>query len=82
MGREIADGRGAAGSLDDGICGLLRDAFEDAPFEFWARDMSGRCIVANAAVRALGGVDVGNVVEDGNVPPVVFAAGQANNRRA
>jgi PAS domain S-box-containing protein len=77
-----ADGGGDMNALDDGVCGLLRDAFEDAPFEFWARDLTGRCIVANAATRALGGVDVGNFVEDGKVPPEVIAAWQANNRRA
>lgn len=78
MVRVTADG---GGPLDDGVCGLLSDAFEDAPFEFWARDLTGRCIVANAATRALG-VDVGNEVEDGKVPPDVIAAWQENNRRA
>lgn len=82
MVRVIAEGGGEMDSLDDGVCGLLRDAFEEAPFEFWARDPSGRCIVANAATRALGGVDVGNRVEDGNVPSEVIAAWQTNNRRA
>jgi PAS domain S-box-containing protein len=79
--RAIADGGGETDSLD-GIGALLRDAFEDAPFEFWARDLKGCCIVANAATRALGGVDVGNMVEDGNVPSEVIAAWQANNRLA
>src|SRR5689334_5801178 len=82
MVRVSADGGGDMSELDDGVCGLLSDAFEDAPFEFWARDLTGRCIVANAATRALGGVNVGNRVEDGNVPPEVIAAWQENNRRA
>lgn len=80
MGSGIADGEERA-QLYDNVSSLLSDAFEDAPFEFWARDMTGRCIVANAATRALDGVD-GNKVEDAHVPPEVIAAWQANNRRA
>ena len=81
MVRVTADGGGETSSLDDGVCGLLRDAFENAPFEFWARDMEGRCVVANAATRALNGVD-GNKVEQARVPPEVIAAWKENNRRA
>jgi PAS domain S-box-containing protein len=60
---------------------LLRDAFEDAPFEFWARDLDGVCIVANAATRALGEI-LGCKVEDAPVSPEVRESWQANNRRA
>ncbi|HSD86459.1 MAG TPA: PAS domain-containing protein, partial [Kofleriaceae bacterium] len=60
---------------------LLRDAFEDAPFEFWVRDVDGRCVVANAETRRLGGV-LGRTVEDAPVPREVIASWQSNNRRA
>src|SRR6478735_8531064 len=69
-------------ALHDNVCALLRDAFEDAPFEFWARDLSGHILVANAATRAIGGVDDGNKPEDANLPPEVIAQWQENNRRA
>jgi PAS domain S-box-containing protein len=67
--------------LTENEISLLRDAFEDAPFEFWARDMEGRCIVANAMTRARGGI-LGHKVEDAPVAPDMIAAWQANNRRA
>jgi PAS domain S-box-containing protein len=68
-------------SLKESVWSLLRDAFEDAPFEFWARDLSGRCIVANAEGRLLDGV-LGHKVEDAAVSPDMLAAWQANNQRA
>ena len=67
--------------LTDSEISLLREAFEDAPFEFWARDMDGVCVVANAAVRALGEI-YGRKVEDAPVSEEMIAAWQANNRRA
>jgi PAS domain S-box-containing protein len=67
--------------LDENARSLLRDAFEDAPFEFWARDLTGRCIVANAQTRELGEL-LGRTVEEANVPPDLSAAWQDNNRRA
>jgi two-component system CheB/CheR fusion protein len=60
---------------------LLCDAFEDAPFEFWARDLDGVCIVANAQTRRLGEI-LGRKVTDANVPPEVIESWLANNRRA
>jgi PAS domain S-box-containing protein len=67
--------------LTDDEISLLRDAFDDAPFEFWARDLEGRLIVANAAGRKLG-LELGQKVEDAPVADEVIAAWQANNRRA
>ena len=67
--------------MTDSEYSLLRDAFEDAPFEFWVRDLEGRCVVANAETRRLGG-RVGQKVEDTPVPPEVIASWQSNNRRA
>jgi PAS domain S-box-containing protein len=67
--------------LTESELSLLRDAFEDAPFEFWVRDLDGRCIIANADTRRLGGV-IGQKVEDAQVPPEVILSWQANNRRA
>lgn len=78
----VTDGGAETSSLHDKVLALLRDAFEDAPFEFWARDMDGRCVVANAESRAIGGVEVGNNVEDALVPSEVIASWHANNRRA
>ena len=67
--------------LTDNEISLLRDAFEDAPFEFWARDLDGLCVVANAATRAVGAI-LGRRVEDAEVSEEMLAAWQANNRRA
>jgi PAS domain S-box-containing protein len=67
--------------LNEHECSLLADAFEDAPFEFWVRDLDGRCVIANAIGRRLGGV-YGKRLEDAAVPPDMIAAWQANNRRA
>ena len=44
------DGDSAGSSLPEHVRALLRDAFEAAPFEFWARDLAGVCVVL-AAVR-------------------------------
>jgi len=54
-------------SLTESKLSLLRDAFEDAPFEFWARDLDGTRVVANAATRRLG-VVLGDKVGDAPVP--------------
>ena len=70
-----------ASSLSESEISLLRDAFEDAPFEFWARDLDGTCVVANATTRRLGDI-LGRKVESSPVPRDVLAAWQANNRRA
>ena len=77
----MADGRQPACSIGEHEISLLRDAFEDAPFEFWVRDLSGVCVIANAETRRLGTV-LGARVEDASVPPAVIAAWQENNRRA
>jgi two-component system CheB/CheR fusion protein len=67
--------------VDDNTLSLLRDAFEDAPFEFWARDLEARCIVSNAVGRKLGDL-VGRKVEDAPVAPEMISAWIANNQRA
>lgn len=77
----MTDRESETSSLNENERALLRDAFEDAPFEFWVRDLDGRCIVANAATRMLGTI-LGCRVEDASVPPNMIAAWQANNRRA
>ena len=71
----------ASSSLSESEISLLRDAFEDAPFEFWVRDLDGMCVIANAVTRRLGGI-IGHKVEDAPVPREMLAAWHANNRRA
>jgi PAS domain S-box-containing protein len=60
----------------------LRAALENAPFEFWVRDLEGRCIMQNAAAVKHWGERIGKRVEESNVPEDVAAVWQANNRRA
>src|SRR5262245_13839945 len=71
----------APSSVNEQERSLLRDAFEDAPCEFWVRDLSGACVVANAATRKLDNVE-GATVEEARMPPDVITAWQENNRRA
>jgi PAS domain S-box-containing protein len=66
-----------ADALDSFLSGL----FEDAPFEFWVRDATGRCIVQNAAGRRWGNL-LGALPEESPVTPQMLAAWQENNRRA
>jgi two-component system CheB/CheR fusion protein len=77
----VADGERETSSLTETDIAALRDAFEDAPFEFWIRDLAGLCVVANAGTRRLGAI-LGNKPEDAPMPPDVIAAWLANNRRA
>ncbi len=60
---------------------ILRAAFDNAPFEFWARDEDGRCVVQNAAGSKWGEL-LGLRPEESAVPPEVLATWQENNRRA
>ena len=60
----------------------LRAVFENAPFEFWVRDMEGRCILQNSAGKKHWGDRIGKRVEDSNVPEDVASLWRANNRRA
>ncbi len=60
----------------------LRAIFENAPFEFWVRDLEGRCIMQNAAGKRHWGDRIGKRVEESEVSEDVAALWQANNRRA
>src|SRR5512139_2829550 len=75
------DGDSGQSSLPEPVRALLGDAFEAAPFGFWARDLAGVCVVANAETRRLDNVG-GATVDEARVPPDVIAAWQENNRRA
>src|SRR5262249_40588790 len=55
---------------------------ESLPFDFWARDIDGRCFSQNAATRAHWGDLLGKRPEDEKLPAHVVEAWLANNRRA
>jgi PAS domain S-box-containing protein len=61
---------------------LLRATFENAPFEFWARDKNEVCILQNAALRDHWGDLLGRRPQDAGVSPEALAIWRANNRRA
>jgi PAS domain S-box-containing protein len=61
---------------------LLRAVVDNIPFEFWARDTEGRCIMENAALRQHWGSLLGQRPEDAKVSPEELAIWLANNRRA
>ncbi len=60
----------------------LRTAFDNAPFEFWARDLEGRCLMQNAAATKHWGNMLGQRLEDSAISEETRAAWEANNRRA
>ncbi len=61
---------------------LLRAVVDNAPFEFWARDTEGRCIMENKALVEHWGEMLGQRPEDADVPAEVLTVWLANNRRA
>jgi len=69
------------GALDASVDGFLREAFEDAPFEFWVRDADDRCVLQNAAAREWGDLN-GERTDESDLPAEVTAAWRENNRRA
>ncbi len=77
----MSDGDDANRVLGEREAWLLRDVFEDAPFEFWARDAEGRCTVQNAAARRWGN-QLGLRVEDSIASPDALADWRSNNERA
>jgi len=77
----LGDREQPTSAMSEGEGAVLRDAFEDAPFEFWVRDASGRCIVQNAAARRWGDLR-GLQIEESPASPEIRAAWQANNQRA
>ncbi|HEY3377952.1 MAG TPA: PAS domain S-box protein, partial [Armatimonadota bacterium] len=61
---------------------LLRAVVDNAPFEFWARDIDGRCIMENKALVDHWGDLLGQLPEDAHLSPEELAIWQENNRRA
>lgn len=61
---------------------LLRAAFDNAPFEFWVRDLAGVAIMQNQAAATHYGRSVGQRAEETSVPPETRAIWLANNERA
>jgi PAS domain S-box-containing protein len=72
-------------SMDDALRrakALLRGAFDNAPFEFWARDHEGKCILQNALhVRHRGNL-VGTKTEESPIGSEDRKIWISNNRRA
>ncbi len=60
---------------------LLRAMVDNTPFEIWARDLEGRCIMENAAVVAHWGSLLGKRPEDQDISPEDLALWKANNAR-
>ena len=61
---------------------FLRAVIDNIPFEFWARDLEGRCFMENAALVKHWGSQLGRRVEEVSITPEERALWQANNRRA
>jgi len=61
---------------------LLRAVVDNAPFEFWARDMDGRVIMVNKALVDHWGDLLGQRLEEAGLLPDELAKWQENNRRA
>lgn len=61
---------------------LLRAVVDNTPIEYWARDMSGRCIMENAALVAHWGSLADKTARATGVPAEVIELWEANNRRA
>ena len=60
----------------------LRAIVDNTPFEFWARDRDGRCIMENRALIQHWGSLLGTRPEDKASSPEVLAVWLDNNRRA
>ncbi|MBL8485770.1 MAG: PAS domain-containing protein [Rhodocyclaceae bacterium] len=60
---------------------LLRAMVDNTPFEIWARDLDGRCIMENAAVVAHWGSLLGKRPEDEDISEEDLALWRANNAR-
>ena len=60
----------------------LRAIVDNTPFEFWARDRDGRCIMENRALVQHWGSLLGTRPEDKASSPEVLAVWLDNNRRA
>jgi PAS domain S-box-containing protein len=61
---------------------LLRAVVDNAPFEFWARDIDGRCIMVNKVLIDHWGNMLGQRPEDSCLLPEDLKTWQENNRRA
>jgi len=61
---------------------MLRAVVDNTPFEFWARDLDGRCIMENATLVRHWGSLLGTRPEDAKVPSDSLAIWQDNNQRA
>ncbi len=61
---------------------LLRATVDNVPFEFWARDLEGRCFMENAPLVAHWGSILGLRPEETVTTPEELAIWQSNNRRA
>ena len=60
----------------------LRAIVDNTPFEFWARDSQGRCIMENTVLVKHWGSLLGTLPEDKASSPEVLAVWLENNRRA
>ncbi|KAB2923585.1 MAG: response regulator [Dechloromonas sp.] len=61
---------------------MLRAIVDNTPFEFWARDLDGRCIMENATLVRRWGSLIGTRPEDRATSPEVLAIWLDNNSRA
>jgi PAS domain S-box-containing protein len=61
---------------------LLRGALDNAPFEFWVRDLEGVCLLQNQAVVRNWGDMLGKRPEEAGVAPGDLEIWRRNNRRA
>ncbi len=61
---------------------LLRAVIDNVPAEFWARDLTGRCVLENGPLVAHWGSILGTRPEEVAVSPEDLALWRANNARA
>ncbi|MBN2412723.1 PAS domain S-box protein [candidate division KSB1 bacterium] len=60
---------------------LLNSVIENLPFDFWARDLTGRCFLQNVVSKKYWGNLIGNMPEEQNVSALTLNLWEANNER-
>ncbi len=60
---------------------LLNSVIENMPFDFWARDLTGRCFLQNAASKKYWGNLIGNLPEEQNVSDPTLNLWKSNNEQ-
>jgi len=81
LARDITERRQAEESLRASEA-RLEAAFQNAPFEFWVRDLKDRCILQNEAATKRWGDNVGKLPQESGLDGNALTIWRDNNRRA